>query len=467
MPTLAIVNGNVWRTPQATAVLVDGERILAVGAEKFSAARVLDAGGLTIIPAFNDAHVHFLVASRSLGQLDLFGAATQVEVERRITEYAGSHQTDWIVGRGWLYSAFPGGMPDVALLDRLVPDRPTYLESFDAHTGWANSRALEIAGAAPHGVLNEAAMKRVTRHIPRPTREEDLDALRSGMRLAASRGIGSVQEAGDGQDQLELWRSLRDHGELTVRVRLAFDLTPDTDIDRYGKPAPGDEWIATGILKAFADGVVESRTASMLEPFTDSDSRGEPLWTDDHLRRAVHTADRRGWQVQIHAIGDAGIRTALDAYEGTTAGRRHRVEHIETPDPSDIPRFARLGVVASMQPQHSDPVITQTWRDNLGPNRAARGWPWRAVLDSGAPLAFGSDWPVVPLDPFASLLMATRDLTLEEAMNAWTSGSAYAEHMEKEKGEVREGMLADLAVVDLERSVVRATVVGGRVVYES
>jgi predicted amidohydrolase YtcJ len=181
----------------------------------------------------------------------------------------------------------------------------------------------------------------------------------------------------------------------------------------------------------------------------------------------VRAADARGWQVEIHAIGDAAIRMALDAYEGTTLGRRHRVEHVETPDPSELPRFARLGVIASMQPQHSDPAITRAWKDNLGRERAARGWPWRALLDSGARLAFGTDWPVVPLDPFASLRMATSTLSVEEAIKAWTWGAAYAEHMDSEKGEVREGMLADLAVVDLERSAVRATVVGGRVVYES
>ena len=467
MPTLAIVNGKVWTQPYATSVLVEGERIVAVGAESFTAPQIIDAGGLTIMPAFNDAHVHFLMASRSLGQLDLFGVATRAEVERRISEHARSHAGDWIVGRGWLYSAFPGGMPDVALLDRLVPDRPAYLESFDAHTGWANSRALAIAGAASLGVLKESAMETVTRHIPRPSRSEDLDALRAGMRLAASRGIGSVQEAGDGQGQLDLWTSLRDRSDLTLRVRLAFDLTPETDIAAYGEPAPRDGWISTGILKAFADGVVESRTAAMLAPYEGSDDKGEPLWSQDQLTAAVLAADALGWQVQIHAIGDAAIRMALDAYEGTAPARRHRVEHIETPAESDLPRFARLGVIASMQPQHADPEITSTWRDNLGNDRAARGWPWRALLDSGARLAFGTDWPVVPLDPFASLRFATRDLTLDEAVNAWTSGSAYAEHMDREKGEVREGMLADLAVVDLERSVVMTTIVGGRVVYES
>ncbi len=474
MPSLAIVNGKVWSRPDATAVAVDGDRIAAVGTGRFEAGHVVDAGGAWILPAFNDAHVHFLMASRAIGRLDLFGIDTQPEVEKRIAEYARSEDSDWILGRGWFYSAFPGGMPTVELLDRLVPDRPAYLESFDAHTGWANSRALAIAGA-PHGILKEEAMLAVTRRIPARTVAEDLDALRSGMRVAASRGVASVQEAGDGLDQLPLWRALRESDELAVRVRLAFDMTPGLEMQEWGRRLDDyevarqdrDQWISTGILKAFADGVVESRTAALFEPYAGTHERGAPLWERNELREATRIADARGWQVQVHATGDSAIRQALDAFEGTTPGRRHRIEHIETPGRLDLPRFARLGVVASMQPQHSDPAITEAWRRNLGPDRAARGWPWSALLRSGAHLAFGTDWPVVPLDPFASLAIATRTLSLEEAIAAWTSGSAYAEHMEHEKGEVREGMLADLAVVDLQQSVVKATVVGGRVVYES
>ena len=173
----------------------------------------------------------------------------------------------------------------------------------------------------------------------------------------------------------------------------------------------------------------------------------------------------------MHAIGDAAISQSLDAFEGTTAGRRHRVEHIEAPAPEDIPRFAQLGVVASMQPQHAEPTLVDVWRQNLGPARAANGWPWRSILRSGGRLAFGTDWPVVPLDPFASLRVAgdrhaTQRLSLDEALRAWTSGSAYAEHAEHQKGELREGMLADITVVDLDQEVVKTTIVGGRVVYE-
>ncbi|HEY0830980.1 MAG TPA: amidohydrolase [Candidatus Dormibacteraeota bacterium] len=476
MAALLITNGKVWSQPAASTVLVEADRIMAVGAdlEIPRGARVIDADGASILPAFNDAHVHFLMASRALGQLDLFGVKTQAEIETRISEYTRSQDSDWVLGRGWFYSAFPGGMPTVALLDQLVPDRPAYLESFDAHTGWANSRALAMAGAPDAGVLKEEAMLVVTTRIPGRTQAQDLAALRAGMRVAASRGVGSVQEAGDGMGQLPLWLSLRDAGELTVRVRLAFDMTPGVPMEdwkrRLNEYAEArrdrDPWISTGILKAFADGVVESKTAALFEPYAGTDERGSPLWGREELRQAVAIADGRGWQVQVHAIGDAAIRQALDAFEGTAPGRRHRVEHIEAPRPSDLPRFAALGVIASMQPQHADPNLTEVWRRNLGPERAARGWPWREILRSGGRLAFGTDWPVVPLEPFASLELATQALTAEQAISAWTSGSAYAEHADGEKGEIREGMLADIAVVDLDGARVRATVVGGAVVYE-
>jgi predicted amidohydrolase YtcJ len=358
-------------------------------------------------------------------------------------------------------------MPTVELLDRLVPDRPAYLESFDAHTGWANSRALKIIGVATPDVLKESVMLGFVDAMPKPTKAENLQALRAGLRLAASKGIGSVQEAGDGQNQIDLWRELRDAGELSLRVRLAFDLEPGTDIRRYeALRREDDDWISTGILKAFADGVVESKTAAMLERYEGSDEKGEAIWGEHELTAAVHQADALGWQVQIHAIGDAAVRQALDALVDTTPARRHRIEHIETPDPADLGRFATEGVIASMQPQHAAPRMIEVWRRHLGKIRASRGWPWKAIHESGGRLAFGTDWPVVPLDPLASIAEARRDLPVEVAVEAWTSGAAYAEHAETRKGSVREGMLADLAVVDLDAGRVRATVVGGRIVYE-
>ena len=494
---LAFVNGVVWRPGvrrPATAVACSEERIVAIGSDREiralidKDARVIDARGGTIMPAFNDAHVHFLMGSRSLSELDLFGVTSQPDVEKRITAYARGRGDGWVVGRGWFYSAFQGGMPSVELLDRLIPDRPAYLESFDAHTGWANSKALAIAGVTTRDVLKEAAMYTVTRHIPARSAEEELDALRAGMKMAASRGVASVQEAGDGWDQLRFWDALRDAGDLTLRVRLAFDMTPNVDetewrrrLDTYEEVARAratDAWVKSGIVKAFADGVVESKTASMLDPYEgDADDRGAPLWPGDKLARHARIASERGWQVQVHAIGDAAIRQTLDAFHGAARERRHRVEHIECPDPAEVGRFAELDVIASMQPQHAAPALTEVWHRHLGPARGSLGWPWKRILDSGGRLAFGTDWPVVPLDPFASIFEATKTLNLEEAVAGWTSGAAYAEHAENIKGALREGMLGDIVVLDrditraqpneITQIKVEATAAGGRLVYES
>ena len=508
--SLAVLGGAVW-PPRAdtTAVAVLNDRIVAVGSDEDvrslcdSNTRIVEARGGTILPAFNDAHVHILMASRSLTELDLHGVETQAEVERRITSYAATYPGRWVVGRGWFYSAFPGGMPSLELLDRLVPDRPAYLESFDAHTGWANTKALHVAGVTSAGVLKEAAMLGVTRHIPR-SRDQDLDSLRAGMRVAAAHGIASVQEAGEGQDEIELWEALREADELSIRVRLAFDMVPGLDratwnqrLDEYeelARQGRNNSWVSTGILKAFADGVIEVYTAAVLEPYEGAAGRGEPLWATDELADAVRAADARGWQVQVHAIGDAAIRQALDAFVAGTPERRHRIEHIEAPSPLDIPRFAELGVIASMQPQHAEPNrnLFEVWLPHIGAERAAFGWPWRSILHSGARIAFGTDWPVVPLDPAASLQVAvTRQtragepaggwipdqrLKLAEALAAWTFGGAFAEHAEDQKGTLAAGMLADIAVLDRDIVAapeseigglkVTATIVGGRVVYE-
>jgi predicted amidohydrolase YtcJ len=345
----------------------------------------------------------------------------------------------------------------------------------------------------------------VVRNLPARTAEMDVAALRAGMRVAAAHGIASVQEAGDGIHQLPLYEALRERDELTMRVRLAFDMVPglaagvwQRRLDEYqelSRSRDTDLWISTGILKAFADGVVESNTAALLEPYEGSSERGAPLWGPDELTHAVHTADMCGWQVQVHAIGDAAIRSALDAFAGCNPDRRHRIEHIEAPAASDIARFSELGVIASMQPQHAEPVknLLEIWAPNLGPERAARGWPWASILRSGGRLAFGTDWPVVPLDPATSLHVAVNRqtrrgdppggwlpnerLSLAEAVEAWTSGAAYAEHMESRKGTLEVGMLADTAVLDRDLAgtspneiasiKVEATVVGGRLVYEA
>ena len=514
--SLAILGGVVWApgAAHATAVAVDGEMISAVGADADirpligTDTRVIEARGGTILPGFNDAHIHFLMGSRGLAHLDLFGAETQEEIERRIREFNASNSAPWLLARGWFYSAFPGGMPTIELLDRLVPDRPAYLESFDTHTAWVNSRALEAAGLAPGaepGILKEHVMDDFEKHLPAPSTQEDLESLRAGIRIAAARGVASVQEASRGLKQMPLYEALRERDELTMRVRLAFDMLPGIGIDAWARALDmyeeaarthkGDRWISTGIVKAFADGVVESRTALLLEPYAGAAGGiGQSRWEPGELAAAAQAASARGWQVEIHAIGDRAIRDALNAFEACDPARRHRVEHIEAPAATDIARFGQLGVIASMQPQHAEPIknLHEIWAPNLGPERAARGWPWASIARSGGRLAFGSDWPVVPIDPFLSLHVAInrqtgageppggwlpdQRLTLPQAVEAWTAGSAYAEHAEHIKGRLRQGMLADIAVLDrnLEKTVqqeiaqtkVEATVVGGRLVFE-
>jgi predicted amidohydrolase YtcJ len=510
--SLAVIGGLVW-PPHAgtTAVAVFNDRIVAMGSDEDVRSlcdrntRIVEARGGSILPAFNDAHVHFLMASRGIGQLDLSGAETQTEVERQITFYAASHEGPWVIGRGWFYSAFPGGLPTIELLDRLVPDRPAYIEAFDTHTAWVNTRATSEAGISPGstpGVLRESAMDDFERYLPARNAAQDLEALRAGMKVAAAHGVASIQEASRGLEQLPLYETLREQGELTLRVRLAFDMVPGLEstawkqrLDLYHEALLNNGWVSTGILKAFADGVVESGTAALLEPYEGTHERGAPLWARDELAEAVRAADERGWQVEVHAIGDAAIRQALDAFAQTSPERRHRIEHIEAPAPADVGRFAELGVIASMQPQHAEPNrnLFEVWSPNLGPVRAANGWPWRSILHSGGRLAFGTDWPVVALDPAASLHVAVnrqtrageprggwlpdQRLSVDEALAAWTSGGAYAEHAEHMKGTLADGMLADIAVVDrdivsmssseLASLKVTATIVGGQVVYEN
>jgi predicted amidohydrolase YtcJ len=515
---LLIVNGRVWPPSSgSTALAIAGETILAVGGDPEIRelagpdTRLIDAADGSVIPAFNDAHVHFLNGARSLAGLNLWGARDLVAVEKAISEHlAANPDRSWLVGRGWEYGSFPGGMPALELLDGLCPDRPAFLECYDGHTAWVNSAALRIARAVGEplrtGILKESAMALVESRIPLPSLEEDLALLRRAMAMAASRGVASVQEAGAGQAQLAHYQALLERDELVVRVRLGLDLPPGLDAAAWEKRLTEyeelvrpnqDRWVRTGILKAFADGVVESGTATMLEPYEDG-SRGEPNWDWAELREAVAAADRRGWQVQIHAIGDAAVRASLDAYENAAAkdpagDRRHRVEHVETIAAADVARFGRLGVIASMQPSHAEPGrnLLDAWAPRIGPERAARGWAWRSILEAGGRLAFGSDWPVVPLDPAHALhVAATRTtttgepaggwqpgqrLTVEQAVDAHTAGAAFAEHAEGWKGTLRAGHAADVAVlnedltregVDLAGLKVALTVVGGRVVYE-
>ena len=495
--------------------------------------RVVDAGGGLVMPGFNDAHVHFLMGARNLQNLELSEETTVDGVLRRIAEFSRTHpDREWLLGRGWFYAVFPNGMPDRALLDQVVPDRPMAIEAYDSHTTWVNTAALrrlgltddtpnpprgeiqrDAAGRAT-GILKEAATDLVDLGLRPRTMAEDVDSLAAAASLAFRHGLTSVQEAGGGRKQFEIYRTLRMSGRPMVRIRLGLRMEPGQTIaDRERRlaeyeaatlPHRGDPWISAGIVKAFADGVIETGTAAMLAPYegmvtTDEGARGYPQWEPGELAAAVGVTDRHGWQIQVHAIGDGAVRTALDAYEQAAAvngprDRRHRIEHIETIDPDDIARFAGLGVVASMQPYHADPEPAQlnSYQSKIGPARASRGWPWSSIRRAGGRLAFGSDWPIVSFDPFLGLNAAvnrtTRDgrpsggwlpherLPLADALAGYTSGSAWAEHAERIKGRLDPGMLADVVVLDRDlfaippheivSASVQATIVAGRLVYD-
>ncbi|MCC7124989.1 MAG: amidohydrolase [Acidobacteria bacterium] len=528
---MIIVNGKVFTGEEETAeaVAVQGNKVLRVGSNREiqrlarPQTTVIDAKGGSVLPGFNDAHLHLLSGGLALDQVTLDEAATTDAVRETVRAWAEANPSaGWVRGRGWLYGAFGDQLPTRQMLDQWVGARPAYLVSYDGHTGWANSAALAEAGITrdtldpqngvivrdkrgePTGLLKEAAMTLVSRALPAPSRDDRLAALAAAVVEANRVGITSVQVAGGTTDDLELLADLRDEGDLNVRVyqALTVDGTEDTAeldaMDRLRDRIGDDPMLKTGAVKLEADGVVETHTAAMIEPYEGTSERGQLRQSSETLSRLVSDLDARGWQVMTHAIGDAAIRATLDAYEAAAAtpaparGRRHRVEHVETPDAADVDRFGSVGVVASVQPAHGlPPRDDDPWAKNLGTDRAARGWRSASLAKAGATLAFGSDWPVAPLDPLMGIFVAVNRttvdgepeggwqpaerLSLAEAIRAYTSGGAFASFDEQRKGTLDEDMLADIVILSedvfslpperlLEAEVV-ATIVDGKVVY--
>lgn len=542
-PELAIVNARVLGHPGASAVAIAGGLIEAIGgAEVADGAReVIDARGGLLMPGFDDGHIHLLSGAREANGALLYPLETVGEIQARIAAHAAATpDAEWVLGRGWLYAAFPGAMPTAALLDAVVPDRPAWMGCFDGHTGWANTAAMRLAGVDretpdppagvivrdadgnPTGAFKEEAQALIDRVVPQPTDDEDRDSVRRAIAGLHASGITAAQDAWLTPVELAFWDDFHGDGELALRFRGALIMEPEQTLDEWRDrldgyeaqafPMRGGDHLDAGILKGFVDGVVDARTAAVLAPYEGDTSTGLPAWTPNKLEAFVAEADRRGWQVELHAIGDRGVRMALDAFERAAAangpwagdpngmgaepgrhGRRHRVEHVEMIDDADVPRFGRLGVVASMQPYHGDPTPSQIgpWAANIG-DRARSGWSWRRIRDGGGVLAFGSDWPVVPYDPFIALNNAVNRQTvrgepaegwsmerlrIEEALEAYTAGSAYGAYAEHRRGRILEGMDADLVVLDRDLLAagpsaiigtgVALTVLGGRVVHRT
>jgi predicted amidohydrolase YtcJ len=533
-----VVHGKVYTAnrahPWAEAVAVRAGKIIAVGTNaevhKYRGAgtKIVDAGGRLVLPGFVDCHIHFLDGSLSLGRVNLEGAKDVADIQERLRDYAAKHPgPDWILGRGWDYAMFGAvALPNKKYLDEIFPNRPVFLEGYDGHTYWANSKALALAGVTnetpdpPNGVivrdagtheatgaLKESAQQLVSRVVPKPTRGEKLAALLAGMQWANRNGLTRVHSAGGDFEELDLYNELRHHNQLSLRFYVAYFLNPpelrqrDLDAIEAAREKYHDDWIDASAVKLMVDGVVESHTAAMLEPYSDDPSlKGKLFWGPKQYNAAVAELDKRGFQLFTHAIGDYGIRTALDAYERAESlnhreDRRPRIEHIETSSAADVPRFGKLGVIASMQPLHSYPNddTLNVWARNIGSDRASRAWVWKSIADEGGLLAFGSDWPVVTLNPWEGLqtavtrqtsdgkpeegFVASQRLSVPQAVDAYTIGAAFAGRREKTEGSLEPGKVADLIVVSqdvfridahkIDQTQVVLTMVGGRIVYQN
>lgn len=527
--------------PWAEALAIRDGKLLAVGTDKEvsiyrgPSTKIIDAKGHLVLPGFTDCHVHFLDGSLSLERVNVEGVKDLAEVLRRIKAYADAHPKDpWVLGRGWSYPLFPPtGLPDKKYLDAIIPDRPAYFEGFDGHTWWANSKALEAAHITkntpnppggeivrdpdtgePTGAIKEdAADGLIRRFIPDTPREEKLEALRAGLKQANQFGVTRVHvmggvNPGEGDiSDIDLLDQLRKNGELTVRFYVAYRMDPpqltaaQLKTIEQSREEHHDEWISAGGVKFFLDGVIETHTAAMLAPYANAPSTsGSLLWDPDVYKSAVAELDRRNIQVFTHAIGDRAIRFALDAYENAarvngTKDARHRIEHIEDVSAADIPRFGKLGVIASMQPLHADPDddTLKVWAPSVGPERAQRAWAWHSIESSGGVLAFGSDWPIVTLSPWPGVQNAvTRQtdegephggwipserISLEDAIRGYTLNAAFSAHREKTEGSLKAGKLADLIILsqdlfkidphEIGKTQLLLTMVGGNVVYRA
>jgi predicted amidohydrolase YtcJ len=504
----------------AQAVAVRGRRIVRVGTNEEVRAlagpetEVLSLGGKLVLPGLVDSHVHFLGGSLSLDQLDV-SRADLPEIQKRLSERIRSRpQEAWVVGRGWSYAAIPGRLPNHADLDAVSKDKPVFLVAYDGHTAWVNENALELAGITaatpqpefgeivhdekghPTGLLKETgAMNLVRSRIPETTHEDKRRALLRGLAEARRLGLTGIQNASGNEEELGLYEELDREGLLTLRTITALRMAPDlteADLESYErlrkKYASGN--VRAGTVKAFIDGVVETHTAAMLEPYADDSSqRGETAMPVSELERLVLELDRRKFQIYVHAIGDRGVRVTLDAYdrarrENPGWDRRHRIEHIEVISKEDIPRFGSSGTLAGMQATHWFPTPQSeagVWARNVGKERLPLAFNWQAIADSGGRLTFGSDWPVATLNPLVGLRNATarKDQKLDpyRALRAYTIDAAYASYSENDLGSVRAGKLADLVVLsrdvftidpaEIHEVEALFTIFDGRVVYRS
>jgi predicted amidohydrolase YtcJ len=536
-----MLHGKIWtenkKQPEAEALAVAGGRIVAVGSSAQIAklagpkTNVIELRGRRVVPGFNDAHVHFMEGGFSLATVQLRDASSQAEMRRRMADYASRTPAgEWIVNGEWDQEHWqPSTVPTHQLIDDVTPNNPVFVERLDGHMGLANAAAMQLAGVTrdtpdvpggeigrdadgnPTGIFKDEAMKLILKVVPPLSTLAMERAVAAAEKYASENGVTSVQDMWgiDGvappADKLRVYEAFMQQGLLQVRISQHQPLKDWKNLAAVGIQADfGNTYLHIGGLKDFADGSLGSRTAWMLEPYEDAPAGSqypeglprERLKNSQEMYRDIVGADKAGLQITIHAIGDRANREILNLYErmekeNGPRDRRLRIEHAQTLSPQDLPRFARLQVIASMQPEHLED--DGDWAaKRLGPARIREMYDFKSLLESGAVLAFGSDWPVAPMKPlegiYAAVTRRTLDgknpggwipeqkITVAQAVHAYTVGAAYAEYEEDIKGSLEPGKLADIVVLDqdifsvspdeIAKAQVDLTMIGGKVVFE-
>jgi predicted amidohydrolase YtcJ len=517
--------------PRVEAIAVRGDRIQAVGTnaeiEKFKGpqTQVIDLDGHFVMPGFNDAHLHLAEAGLQKLSVNLIGVKSIEEFRQRVrAKIKDAAPGQWILGGGWDETLWPTKtLPGKKDLDDISSNHPVFLDRVDGHLAVANTRALQLAGVTettpdpqggkidrengqPTGLLRDAAQDVMRKVVPAPGYDQRRQAIEVALADLAELGITSAQDYSPAWENFQIYEDLEKEGKLSARISewLPFDDSVEELKEKRASHPHSDLMLHTGMLKGFMDGSLGGHTAALLEPYADDpQNSGLPRYEPRKLNEMAVERVLAGFQLGFHAIGDKGVQMALDAFAFAEKAAREqsikapngsddfrlRVEHAQVTTAEQIKRFKELNLVASMQPSHL--LTDMRWaKDRIGPKRAATSYAWRAFLDEGVTLAFGTDYPFEPITPFRGLYAAVtrksedgkqeyfpeQKLTIEQAIAAYTTGSAFAEFEEKEKGTLSPGMLADFVVLDRDvtsvaaedilRTKVLRTVVGGKTVYE-